>query len=317
MNERGDNMSSRQNKKKGTGDIGKLLACVGEYKKAALLSPLCMVGEVSMEILIPFLMSKIIDVGIANGNLPYVAKVGLLMILMAMISLCFGAGGGHFAAVASSGFAKNIRKKLFDKIQDRLTTDVTNTQNSFANIIRGMIRGPLMLICAVIMAVSINAQLSLIFLVAVPVLGSALAVIAVKAYPRSRRMLDQYDSMNASVQEDLVGIRVVKAFVRSDHESEKFRQEKSGAAFNCQYAVDELCNLCLYDRGILVWRTADYCGKYANRRIFQLFKLLDANAYFFDDDFHELCRIGYGAGLGLPHHRGNGRAAGHYRCRQR
>ena len=233
-------MSSRQNKKKGTGDIGKLLACVGEYKKAALLSPLCMVGEVSMEILIPFLMSKIIDVGIANGNLPYVAKVGLLMILMAMISLCFGAGGGHFAAVASSGFAKNIRKKLFDKIQDfsfanvdrfstaslvsRLTTDVTNTQNSFANIIRGMIRGPLMLICAVIMAVSINAQLSLIFLVAVPVLGSALAVIAVKAYPRFQRMLDQYDSMNASVQEDLVGIRVVKAFVRSDHESEKFRQ---------------------------------------------------------------------------------------------
>ena len=233
-------MSSRQNKKKGTGDIGKLLACVGEYKKATLLSPLCMVGEVSMEILIPFLMSKIIDVGIANGNLPYVAKVGLLMILMAMISLCFGAGGGHFAAVASSGFAKNIRKKLFDKIQDfsfanvdrfstaslvtRLTTDVTNTQNSFANIIRGMIRGPLMLICAVIMAVSINAQLSLIFLVAVPVLGSALAVIAVKAYPRFQRMLDQYDSMNASVQEDLVGIRVVKAFVRSDHESEKFRQ---------------------------------------------------------------------------------------------
>ena len=233
-------MSSRQNKKKGTGDIGKLLACVGEYKKATLLSPLCMVGEVSMEILIPFLMSKIIDVGIANGNLPYVAKVGLLMILMAMISLCFGAGGGEFAAVASSGFAKNIRKKLFDKIQDfsfanvdrfstaslvtRLTTDVTNTQNSFANIIRGMIRGPLMLICAVIMAVSINAQLSLIFLVAVPVLGSALAVIAVKAYPRFQRMLDQYDSMNASVQEDLVGIRVVKAFVRSDHESEKFRQ---------------------------------------------------------------------------------------------
>lgn len=113
MNERGDNMSSRQNKKKGTGDIGKLLACVGEYKKATLLSPLCMVGEVSMEILIPFLMSKIIDVGIANGNLPYVAKVGLLMILMAMISLCFGAGGGHFAAVASSGFCQKYSQKTF------------------------------------------------------------------------------------------------------------------------------------------------------------------------------------------------------------
>lgn len=86
---------------------------MGEYKKAALLSPLCMVGEVSMEILIPFLMSKIIDVGIANGNLPYVAKVGLLMILMAMISLCFGAGGGHFAAVASSGFCQKYSQKTF------------------------------------------------------------------------------------------------------------------------------------------------------------------------------------------------------------
>ena len=151
-------MSSRQPPKKGTGDLRKLLSFVGEYKWPAILSPLCMVGEVSMEILIPFLMSKIIDVGIAGGNLPYVAKIGLFMVLMAIASLCFGAGSGRFAAVASSGFAKNIRKTLFDKIQDfsfanvdrfstaslitRLTTDVTNTQNAFANIIRGMIRGP-------------------------------------------------------------------------------------------------------------------------------------------------------------------------------
>lgn len=256
-------MSSRQTKKKGTGDIGKLLSCVGEYKKAALLSPVCMVGEVVMEILIPFLMAKIIDVGIANGDLPYVAKVGLLMILMAVVSLCFGAGGGHFAAVASSGFAKNIRKKLFDKIQDfsfanvdrfstaslvtRLTTDVTNTQNSFANIIRGMVRGPLMLVCAVVMAVSINAKLSLIFLVAVPLLGSTLAVIAVKAYPRFQRMLEQYDSMNASVQENLVGIRVVKAFVRSDHESEKFRE----AATKLQQAQKKAENLLIVNMPLM------------------------------------------------------------------
>ncbi|MDD3193227.1 MAG: ABC transporter ATP-binding protein [Oscillospiraceae bacterium] len=233
-------MSSRQSPKKGSGDLRKLLSCVGEYKRAAILTPLCMVGEVSMEILIPFLMSKIIDIGIANGDLPYVAKIGLLMVLMALTSLCFGAGSGHFAAVASSGFAKNIRKKLFDKIQDfsfanvdrfstaslvtRLTTDVTNTQNAFANVIRSMVRAPLMLICAIFMAVSINAELSLIFLVAVPVLACALAAIAVKAYPRFQQMLDRYDSMNASVQENLVGIRVVKAFVRSSHESEKFRQ---------------------------------------------------------------------------------------------
>ncbi len=193
-----------------------------------------------MEILIPFLMSKMIDVGIAGGDLPYVAKLGLFMVLSAIFSLCFGAGGGHFAAVASSGFAKNIRKALFDKIQDfsfanvdrfstaslitRLTTDVTNTQNAFANIIRGMIRGPLMFVCAIFMAVSINARLSLIFLAAVPVLAIVLAIISFNAYPRFQRMLNQYDSMNASVQENLVGIRVVKAFVRSDHESEKFRQ---------------------------------------------------------------------------------------------
>ena len=233
-------MSSRQPPKKGTGDLRKLLSFVGEYKWPAILSPLCMVGEVSMEILIPFLMSKIIDVGIAGGNLPYVAKIGLFMVLMAIASLCFGAGSGRFAAVASSGFAKNIRKTLFDKIQDfsfanvdrfstaslitRLTTDVTNTQNAFANIIRGMIRGPLMFVCAIFMAVNINAQLSLIFLVAVPVLVGVLSLVIARAYPRFQRMLDQYDSMNASVQENLVGIRVVKAFVRSDHESEKFRQ---------------------------------------------------------------------------------------------
>ena len=233
-------MSSRQNAKKGSGDLRQLLSYVGEYKKAAILTPLCMVGEVSMEILIPFLMSKIIDVGIANGDLPYVAKVGLLMIMMAICSLCFGAGSGRLAAVASSGFAKNIRKKLFDKIQDfsfanvdrfstaslvtRLTTDVTNTQNAFSNVIRGMVRAPLMLTCAIFMSISINAELSLIFLFAVPILGGCLALIAIKAYPRFQRMLDQYDSMNASVQEDLVGIRVVKAFVRGDHESEKFRQ---------------------------------------------------------------------------------------------
>ncbi len=233
-------MSSRQATRKGTGDIRKLLRFVKEYKRPAILSPLCMVGEVTMEILIPFLMSKMIDVGIAGGDLPYVAKLGLFMVLSAIFSLCFGAGGGHFAAVASSGFAKNIRKALFDKIQDfsfanvdrfstaslitRLTTDVTNTQNAFANIIRGMIRGPLMFVCAIFMAVSINARLSLIFLAAVPVLAIVLAIISFNAYPRFQRMLNQYDSMNASVQENLVGIRVVKAFVRSDHESEKFRQ---------------------------------------------------------------------------------------------
>jgi ATP-binding cassette, subfamily B, multidrug efflux pump len=223
----------------GVNMIKKLAACIGEYKKYAILTPVVMVGEVLMEILIPFVMAKIIDIGIlGNGGITYILRMGILMISMALVSLCFGALGGKLAATASMGFAKNLRKKLFDKVQDfsfanvdkfstsslvtRLTTDVTNTQNAFMMLIRMAVRAPIMLIGATIMAVIINADLSSVFLVAIPVLGVALYLIMTKAHPRFVVMLKLYDRMNSDVQENLVGIRVVKAFVREEYEKSKF-----------------------------------------------------------------------------------------------
>ncbi len=220
--------------------IKKLWSCVGDYKIYAFLSPITIIGEVLLEISIPFVMAKIIDVGVANGDVAYITKMGILMILMALISLSFGALAGKFAAIASTGFAKGIRKRLFNKIQDfsfanvdkfntaslvtRLTTDVTNLQNSFMMIIRTLVRAPIMLICALFMSIYINAKLSLIFVIAIPVLGISLYLIATKAFPRFQDMLTKYDKMNGSIQENLVAIRVVKAFVRGDYEDNKFKE---------------------------------------------------------------------------------------------
>ncbi len=219
--------------------IKKLMQCIGEYKKYAILTPVIMVGEVLMEILIPFVMANMIDYGIlGEGGIRYIAKMGAIMVSMALISLMFGALGGKLAAKASMGFAKNLRKGLFDKVQDfsfanvdkfstsslvtRLTTDVTNTQNAFMMLIRMAVRAPLMLIGATVMAVLINAELSSVFLVAVPLLALALYLIMSNAHPRFVKMLSHYDRMNSDVQENLVGIRVVKSFVRESHERKKF-----------------------------------------------------------------------------------------------
>lgn len=219
--------------------IKKLASYIGNFKKYVILTPIIIAGEVLMEILIPFIMGRILDIGInGEGGIPYIVKMGVLMLVMALISLCFGALAGKFAATAGMGFAKNIRKALFDKVQDfsfknidkfstaslvtRLTTDVTNTQNAFMMIIRTAVRAPLMMIGATIMAMFINVKLSVVFFIAIPFLGAALFLIGSKAHPRFQRMLKKYDGMNASVQENLIGIRVVKAFVREDHEKKKF-----------------------------------------------------------------------------------------------
>jgi ATP-binding cassette subfamily B multidrug efflux pump len=220
--------------------IKKLLTCLGKYKIYAVLAPITVIIEVFMEITIPFLMAKIIDVGIKNMDVAYVVKIGGLMVLMAMVSLLFGALSGRFAAVGATGMAKGIRKELFYKIQDfsfanidkfstaslvtRLTTDVTNTQTAFMMMIRVLVRAPIMLISATSMAISINRQLSLIFFVAIPVLASAFIFIGTKAFPYFRKLLEKVDSLNSSVQENLIGIRVVKAFVRKDYENENFKE---------------------------------------------------------------------------------------------
>lgn len=213
---------------------------VGEYKKQTILAPVTIVGEVIMEVTIPMVMSKIIDNGIKAGKISYVAGMGLLMVAMALLSLCFGALAGRFSAVAAMGFAKNLRNALFHKVQDfsfsnvdkfstaslttRLTTDVTNVQNAFMMFIRTAFRAPIMLISATVMAICIKPNLAVVFLFAIPVLGTALFFIVTNAHPRFEKMLKQYDGMNARVQENLTGIRVVKAFVREEHEKKLFTE---------------------------------------------------------------------------------------------
>lgn len=220
--------------------LKKLLPCLGKYKIYAILAPITVIVEVLLEIRIPFLMSKIIDVGIKNSDVGYVLITGGQMVLMALISLLFGALSGRFSAVAGAGLAKGTRQKLFYKIQDfsfsnidkfstsslitRITTDVTNTQTAFMMTIRILVRAPVMLISATVMAVTINMRLSTIFFLAIPVLGIALWLIGSKAFPYFQKMLLRMDAMNASIQENLIGIRVVKAFVRGDYESEKFTE---------------------------------------------------------------------------------------------
>ncbi len=220
--------------------LKKLLPCVGKYKVYAILAPLTMLIEVAMEVLLPIVMKNIIDNGIQKGDTQYCLNYGLIMIGMSVISMLGGALSGRFAAVAGTGFAKGIRKRLFDKIQDfsfynvdkystaslvtRLTTDVTNTQMAFMTVIRILVRAPSMLIFATIMAVSINAQLSLVFVFAIPVLAISLFLIMTKAHPRFKVMLKKYDKLNSDVQEDLVAIHTVKSFVREDYENEKFKE---------------------------------------------------------------------------------------------
>lgn len=241
---------------------------IGNYKKQAILAPVTIIGEVAMEVTIPLVMAHIIDDGIRQGKVSYVAAMGGVMVLMALFSLTFGALSGRFAAVAAMGFAKNLRSALFRKVQDfsfsnvdkfstaslttRLTTDVTNIQNAFMMFIRMAFRSPMMFIFATIMAVRQNAKLSLVFLVSVPILGAAVFTIVAKAHPRFEKMLSRYDSMNAKVQENLTGIRVVKAFSREDYENERFT-ERTDEVRAAQFFAEKLVilnmpimQLCMY-----------------------------------------------------------------------
>ena len=218
--------------------IKKLASYIKEYKKASILTPIFVVLEVVMEVIIPLLMSKIIDVGIPNSDIKYILEIGILLTISAIMSLLFGMLSGRFAAKASSGFAKNLRQGMFYKIQDysfenidkfstsslitRLTTDVTNVQMAFMMIIRILVRGPVMLIASLFMAFSIDVRLSCVFLVAIPVLGVALFYIAIKAHPNFEKVFKKYDKLNSVVQENVGGIRVVKAYANEEHEEKKF-----------------------------------------------------------------------------------------------
>ncbi|MEZ3504568.1 MAG: ABC transporter ATP-binding protein/permease [Lachnospiraceae bacterium] len=218
--------------------IKKLAAYIGEFKKDTVLSPVSVTLEVILEVLLPVLMASVIDNGVEAGNMGYVIKMGAVMLAVAMLSLLAGTMSGVFAARASMGFGRNLRKAMYDNIQDfafrnidrfstaglvtRMTTDVTNVQNAFQMLIRMFVRAPIMMISALFMCVSISPRLSMIFLAALVFLGCVVGFIVTRAFPVFNEMFKGYDRLNASVQENLTGIRVVKAYVREDYENKKF-----------------------------------------------------------------------------------------------
>lgn len=242
------------------------------YKLPTILTPLFVMVEVFLEIFIPTLMANIVN-SLQETPLPddivnIVVTNGLLMVASAVASLVFGALAGRTSSIASTGFAKNLRAELFEKIQQfsfanvdkfstaslvtRCTTDVNNAQTAFMQLTRVVFRAPTMLIMATIMAFRLNPDLSVIFFVAIPLLGIAMAVLVVKVHPMFRKMLKCYDHMNATVQEDLVAIRVVKAFVREEHEIEKYRDATEGvrvsqlAAEKTMVLINPIANIVMY-----------------------------------------------------------------------
>ena len=218
--------------------IKKLMKSIREYKKDSILTPICVAVEVILETIIPLLMANLIDDGVYGGEMNLVYKIGLELILCAVLSLVFGVLSGNFAAKASSGFAKNLRKDLYYKVQDfsfinidkfstsslvtRLTTDVTNVQNAFQMIIRIAVRTPLMLIISLFFAISISPKLSLVFLIIIPILAVGLFFILTRVHPIMKRVFRTYDDLNNVVEENVSAIRVVKSFVIEEKEKKKF-----------------------------------------------------------------------------------------------
>lgn len=237
--------------------IKKLMSYIGEFKRDTILSPVFVTVEVFLEVLLPTLMALVIDNGVETGDMNYVMKMGLIMLVVAMLSLAAGTLSGVFAAKASMGFGRNLRRGMFDNIQDfafrnidhfstaglvtRMTTDVTNVQNAYQMLVRMFVRAPIMMISALIMCVKINARISLVFLAALVFLGLVLSFVIRRAFPLFNEMFRGYDSLNASVQENLTGIRVVKAYVREDHENDKF----------CK-ATDRLKNLSVHAEKLVI-----------------------------------------------------------------
>ena len=220
--------------------IKQLKPYLAKYRLPSILAPLTVIVEVLLEIQIPFLMAKIVDQGITTRDLNYVFQIGAIMVLVALCSLLFGVLSGRFAAKGAMGFGSELRKAVFDKIQEfsfanidrfstpslvtRLTTDITNTQMAYMMVIRVLVRAPVMLVSATIMAAAINGDLVRVFLIVIPILAIALATMSTLAFPRFNAMLKKYDGLNAQVQENLIAIRVVKAFVRARYEKKKFAE---------------------------------------------------------------------------------------------
>ena len=239
--------------------IKRILQEVKEYRKASFLAPIFMVGEVVLEISLPFLMSFIIDKGVSQGDMTEVTKYGLIMIVAAFGSLFCGAMSGKYAAYASAGFAKNLRRAMFYNIQEfsfhnidkfstaglvtRLMTDVTNIQNAYQMVLRMCVRAPLTLVCAMAMTFVINAELSMVFLYAIAFLGIVLIFIMKFAHPIFLQVFNRYDDLNASVQENITNMRVVKAYVKEDYEISKFNK----ASYNIYRMFKKAENILIFN----------------------------------------------------------------------
>ena len=239
--------------------IKRFLQEVKEYREASFLAPIFMVGEVVLEISLPFLMSFIIDKGVSQGDMTEVTKYGLIMIVAAFGSLFCGAMSGKYAAYASAGFAKNLRRAMFYNIQDfsfhnidkfstaglvtRLMTDVTNIQNAYQMVLRMCVRAPLTLVCAMAMTFVINAELSMVFLYAIAFLGIVLIFIMKFAHPIFLQVFNRYDDLNASVQENITNMRVVKAYVKEDYEISKFNK----ASYNIYRMFKKAENILIFN----------------------------------------------------------------------
>jgi len=250
--------------------LKKLFPYIGQFRKQSRLAPLFVAFEVVFDILIPFMMSKIVDVGIASQDVSYIIRMCLLMVGAALLALVCGTLGTRFATLSATGFAMNLRRALFSKIQDfsfynidkfstaslttRLTTDIQFIQMMYQMLLRMFIRAPLMMICATFMALTINKELAVVFLVAIPVLAFFFAFITLKAHPRFVKMLAKVDSLNKSVQENLIAIRVVKAFVQRDYENAKFES----AALDLQNAQRQAEKIVILNNPIMTL-TMDSC----------------------------------------------------------
>ncbi len=254
--------------------IKKLTACLREYKKATVLTPIMMIGEVTCECIIPVFTASLLNAIQKGSDLTVILKYGILLFVMAMLSLMFGCLSGWFCATASAGFAKNLRKDLFYRVQGfsfknidgfstsslvtRLTTDISNVQNAFMMIIRTAVRSPLMLIFAFSISFKVGGRLAWTFVAIIPILAIALFLIIFKTLPIFKAVFKQYDALNNSVQENIKGIRVVKSFVREDYEKDKF--EKASGDVKKSFVKAEsilalngpVMNFCMYASMILI-----------------------------------------------------------------
>ena len=220
--------------------VKQLAKSIREYKKPSILTPLLVIGEVIMECLIPFIIAQLVNEVKAESGMDILLRYGIILIVMAFLSLMFGVLAGMTAATAAGGFARNLRQDMFDRIQTysfenidkyltsslvtRMTTDVTNIQNAYMMLIRSAIRSPLMLVFAFVMSFVMGGRVAWIFVITVPILGCGLILVTRKTMPLFKKVFKKYDNLNASVQENIKGMRVVKSFVREEYEQEKFHE---------------------------------------------------------------------------------------------